>query len=198
MQLDHSDKILLLGNLLTIIFAIVLGYNFAVLIWIYLIESIIIGIFHFLKLIIGAFRSKTPNDLQLNFIKFFYPVFFVIHYGMFHATYLIFLAVLPWFGIGYSEISGIVVGIIIFLFSHAFSFHENLLQKKWCIPSGIRAYKQQFAEPYSRIIPMHITIIASGFIIAFTDRSNEFGLLILFMVLKTFSDLYFHRKKHRD
>ena len=182
----------MLGNILVIALVVLLGYNFAVLIWIYWLESVVIGIFAFLKLLMGGIRQAKRLPMGI-----FLAVFFAVHYGMFHFAYLIFLTILPWFSVSSSEIPWILLTGGILLTSHAFSFYENILKKRKEIPAGVKAAKLQFSEPYSRILPIHMTIILSGFTIGFFGIERNLGLLLLFMGLKTVSDLYFHRLKHK-
>lgn len=192
MKLDSSSKILVLSNVFTIILAVSLGYGFAVLIWAYWLESVVIGIFAFLKLMIGGIKQAKTMPTGI-----FLALFFAFHYGMFHFGYLIFLSVLPWFSVNQSEVSWVLLTGGILLASHTFSFYENVLRKWREIPYGAKAAKLQFREPYSRILPMHMTIILSGFAVGFFGIEGNVLLLLLFMGLKTVSDLYFHMVKHK-
>ena len=52
--------------------------------------------------------------------------------------------------------------------------------------------------PYARIIPMHITIIAGGFLeksVGVTFQAN--ATLVLFMLLKTLADIIMHTVERR-
>jgi hypothetical protein len=192
MKLDSTSKAILFGNIVTIFLAVFLSYDLSLLVWLYWAESIIIGIFAFLKLLTGGFRE--PANLKKNSIL---AVFFAVHYGMFHFGYFIFLSVLPWFALRAVEIPNLVFGAWVFLATHAYSFYRNVFLKKDEVPAGLKASKLQFIEPYSRIVPMHLTIILSGIVIAFFGIGTNIGLLLLFMALKTVSDLYFHKRKNR-
>ncbi|MDD1679699.1 MAG: DUF6498-containing protein [Methanomicrobiales archaeon] len=54
-------------------------------------------------------------------------------------------------------------------------------------------------HPYTRIIPMHLTIIFGGFLtLAFSSMGKDPGpiILLLFLGLKTYVDLRMHTAKH--
>ena len=58
-----------------------------------------------------------------------------------------------------------------------------------------------FVRPYARIIPMHLTIIGGGFLLAFAGGAgmdaNRLGVLF-FLCLKTLMDMEGHQRKHRQ
>jgi hypothetical protein len=55
-------------------------------------------------------------------------------------------------------------------------------------PSG------QMGEPYSRVVVLHVTILASGFLIEILG--TPLAALVLLVVLKTAIDLRAHLKEH--
>ncbi len=192
MELEPPGKVLLLSNILAMAVVVLLGYEFAVLVWVYWLESVVMGIFAFLKLWMSG--TKQRKTLPIAALL---PFFFAFHYGAFHLGYLVFLLALPWFSVGLSEIPWTLLAGGSLFASHAYSFYENVWKKPENIPTGSKATKLQFIEPYSRILPIHVTIIFSGVVIGFFGIGQNLGLLLLFMGLKTFSDLYFHLMKHK-
>lgn len=191
MKLNATSKALILANAATIALALLMGFDFATLMWMYWLESVLIGAFAFMKLLTGGLRNR--EQLSRNALM---AGFFAVHYGMFHIGYLVFLITIPWFAIRASGIPGVVIGAWILLASHAFSFYENVYKRRDEMPAGIRAADLQFIEPYKRIVPMHVTIILSGIVVTFFDTCQDTGLLLLFMGLKALLDLYLHRKKN--
>ena len=135
--------------------------------------------------------KKTKNT------KIFIAFFFTFHYEFFHFGYLSFL-------IGFIGERGInitneiyllaLIGIISFL-NHLFSFWYN--RKEF---EGKRSNigKIMFF-PYARIIPMHLAIMTYGAFVIFSGIIGYelyFIPLVLFLVLKTFSDLIMHFAEH--
>ena len=198
---DKSAMILLLSNVLAIIFVLIQQWNLLIIMLGYWLQSIIIGFFNFLKII--SLKDFSVKDLKVNNksvkatknTKIFIAFFFVFHYGLFHCGYLSFL-------ISFMEEKGVdimseiypllLVGIIFFL-NHLFSFWYNKGEQK----------KQNIGKimffPYTRIIPMHLAIIAYGFFTIFSEIVGfelYFMPLILFLTLKTFSDLIMHFTEH--
>ncbi|MFH1785401.1 MAG: DUF6498-containing protein [Candidatus Micrarchaeota archaeon] len=185
-KLEISSGVLIAANLLTIILAIVLQYDFGVIVWAYLIESIIIGIFIIPKMILTGIRSQEAGTIITSL---FLSGFFCIHYGGFHAAYLFFLTIIPIFDIGNFDELILMSGIL--FTSHLFSFIHNINKEN--------NLNSHFFSPYIRIIPMHITIILSGFIITIfpnLEAMQKTAIVAIFMLLKTVADLDTHQKKH--
>jgi hypothetical protein len=190
--MDASGRVLVFSNIFTILLAVMLGYTIGIVIWAYWLESVIIGVFAFLKLLIGGMRQ--PKMLPVSIAL---ALFFLFHYGMFHLGYFIFLSALPWFSLDQSMMPLIALSAGILFASHAFSFYEHIFRKQEKIAAGFGAAAGlQFKEPYSRIVPIHLTIILSGFIVVIFGVGQNILLILMFMGLKTISDLHFHNSKH--
>ena len=55
-------------------------------------------------------------------------------------------------------------------------------------------------KPYLRIIPIHTTIVFGVFafaLLGFFDINAESPMIVFFLLLKTYSDVEMHGKKHR-
>ncbi|MFH1394420.1 MAG: DUF6498-containing protein [Candidatus Micrarchaeota archaeon] len=190
LNLDGSEKMLIFSNLVTIAMAVVFNYPLATLIWIYWLESVIIGFFAFFKILLAK-RLKDEsfkNNLAM-------ALFFAFHYGFFHIGYFFFLAILPWFASGLRNPEYILLTGGVLFISHGFSFILHVLKQHE--GKNEQTADILFTEPYARIIPMHLTIILSGFVIGFLGIIRNLLILVLFMGLKTGTDIYFHREKHR-
>lgn len=144
---------------------------------------------------------KQKNDIG-GFVllgKIFLTGFFLVHYFGFHSGYLFFifsLAHAPMTGLKTQVVDFISVGIAaaIFFGNHLFSFVKSY-QKEKEIARKPMDFMQTFNEPYSRIVPMHLTIIIGfGFLSFFGSNAL---LVALFMCLKTYFDLKAHAKKHK-
>ena len=219
-SLETSGKVLIASNVLAIILAVIFQFDFAIVIWSYWIESVIIGIFTFFALIMTSLQARKVMGIK---DAFFYPVFFAVHYGGFHTGYLIFMLFLSALGLFYvapaDYIWVILTSAILFL-SHGFSFIYNkvwkeLMQRKAerkIMPGKVKGVRKelerQMTKPYNRIIPIHLTIMFTGFfapiaLFAGLIGGTLFGsivktiLLTVFMGLKTVGDLWAHNLKNK-
>jgi hypothetical protein len=214
-SLETSGKILLTTNALAIILAVIFQYDFGVVIWSYWFESVIIGIFTFLGLILTGLYSRSILGFSSSL---FYAGFFAVHYGMFHFVYFFFLIIFTSIGLFSVEpVNYIWVALTtgIFFLSHGFSFVYNVLLKKELTHSkaqldininagdvkGVRKeLESQMTKPYTRIIPIHLTIMLSGFLAPIglvLGSIVRILLLVIFMSLKTVGDLWAHNLKHK-
>jgi Family of unknown function (DUF6498) len=128
--------------------------------------------------------------------------FFVLHYGIFWAVHGIFVFVLFGGSERPSSASGdpFAMGLpdwwtlaAISLFpSHGVSFVTNFLGKHEYLAVSP---SEQMREPYSRVMVLHVTILAGGFLIALLG--TPVAALGLLVVLKTAIDVRAHLKEHR-
>jgi hypothetical protein len=126
-------------------------------------------------------------------------LFFIFHYGIFHIGYLIFLFIFlttlnPQFHAQQPDYIAIVFIGSLFFINHTYSFLKNYVWEKKHFTFSAR---QLSTEPYKRIFPMHLTIIAAGFFSAIVT-SAETPLIIVFLLLKTFADLRSHEILHQS
>lgn len=190
---DPSLWVLLVANGITIYFALKEGWSIGTLMWIYWIQSVMIGVFHFIRILrlekfsiegIKVNGQTIPATTSEVLVKGFFATFFAMHYGMFHFVYLIFLIVgifTPVFGSGPPEWKEVGLVSILFFVNHLFSFLFN--QSRDSHEQNIGTVMMY---PYARIIPMHLTIIFGGFINA----------LPFFLILKAGADAVMHVLEH--
>jgi hypothetical protein len=195
-----STWVLVISNLSIIFFAVVDGIGLFQILWIYWIQSVIIGIFNFIKIISlkefsteGLKQGSKPVE-ESTAAKFSIAIFFLIHYGIFHFVYAVFLSSgLPaLFGSG-SETAGstyIYYATLIFIINYTIEFIYYLSEREPRPNLG-----KMMSAPYIRIIPMHLTIILGGFIgmgSAVFSLDAGMTLIIVFTLLKTFIDVVSH------
>lgn len=169
-RLDLSAITLILSNLLVISLALIQNWDISTLLWVYWIQSIIIGFFQFFRILS---------------LKTFTAFFFVFHYGFFHFIYAIFLSNFFQNSPGLN-LQDLLLGSAIFFANHLSSFIQNRVQDEKLKPNiGTLLF-----QPYIRIIPMHLVLIL-GIIL-----ENQ-GKLIFFLILKTLADLITHTIKHK-
>jgi hypothetical protein len=181
---DLSLWALIVSNLIVIVWALIEGWQLAVIIWIYWSQSVTIGVLWFFKILtLKEFSTKdcTINDKAFEAttgIKNYIALFFLAHYGFFHFGYAFFLFI---------ELKPVRPGPILFmaglfLVYQCFSFFYN---RKWEVKRKPNIGKMM-CFPYARIIPMHVIILFGGIL------PGGKIILALFMLLKTFADVLMH------
>ena len=191
---NASLWVLLLSNIIVIYIALTEGWNLTTLLWVYWFQSIVIGFFHFIRILqlqefsTEGFKINGQPAQPTRGTKIFTAYFFLFHYGIFHIVYLVFLLTGTFtetYGesLNITESKAILYAALVFFINHLFSFFYNRPRdtKKQNI-GALMFY------PYARILPMHLTIILSSL---FTSA------LLFFLVLKTFSDILMHVIEHK-
>ncbi|MBU7016349.1 MAG: hypothetical protein HXS44_02475 [Theionarchaea archaeon] len=185
---DISLWILILTNSATIYFALSENWSLLTIMIVYWVQSVIIGIFNFLRIMsLKEFSTENfyINDKQVQpteKAKRSTAYFFVLHYGFFHLIYGLFLLM------NAKDISIFFVlsGGSIFFVDHLFSFRYNRKRDE----KKKRNIGTLMFFPYARIIPMHLVIVLYG---AFLSGK---GPLIVFLGLKTAADAIMHIFEH--
>jgi hypothetical protein len=206
---------LILANLIPVFGVLMLGWQIFPIILLFWTESIIVGIFCMLQLLLIS-NPRLP-DYHYSFPKqmlgkIFSILFFALHFGAF--TYVQGMAVMFLFdqeSIEYTRLNDpdlmfysrfnimlhtvtnhhltwAVIGIFI---SHAVSFFSDYIGKG----QYRRATGDIIFRPYTRIGVMQITVLGSAFFI-FLFKAPVWGLLLLIM-LKIHLDLSAHLKEQR-
>lgn len=191
-RFDRSALLLILSNAFAIVVAVAEHWSLSDVIWIYWGQSVVIGFFSWLRIL--CLRQFSTEDVKINDV----PVeptkatqrqlalYFLIHYGGFHALYFITLCG----ELSRPNMTAIVICVGVLAINHAFSFWYNLEKdirrkpKIWIV----------MVFPYARIIPMHLIILLAGSF--FVTQSTV--ILILFLFLKTLADLLMHQIEHYE
>lgn len=167
------------------------------MIFLYWLENLVIGIFAALSVLLHPARSVLAVCKQS-----FIAVFFTVHFGIFCTLHGLFVFIL--FG-GYAEVfnhhsllytmiwpllqqNGLIYCAISLLLLNAFYW---LLDMHKVYTSEITEARMP-ESPYQRIAILHITLIASGFIIG-AIKDPAWGLIFMVM-LKILLDLFNHFK----
>lgn len=189
---DNSIWGLLLANLITIVMAVMQDWSLLLVMWVYWCQSVIIGLFNFWRMMtLKRFSTKGVSSsdgpvLPTQKTKREMSWFFLAHYGMFHAVYLIFL----FSGIGGDRPEffspGPLLMILLFFINHVWSFFYNRRREAESVPN----IGTLMLLPYARILPMHLTLVFGGVFI-----SGKLWL-VFFLLLKTLADLIAHAVEH--
>jgi hypothetical protein len=164
--------------------------------WGYWAQTIIIGVFTLIKILM--IRREEYPPIRPQFRLNGYAVLFSIHYSIFHLIYAAFL-------IGFSKQTGgafghlqppnflgVAIVSMVFIINHLYSFLKYyILDRK-----QIRFYaKTIFVEPYLRIIPMHLSLIAAVYLVTLYSNAESF-IIVFFLLVKTIVDIISHQFHH--
>lgn len=195
-----STLMLIFSNVIVIFFAIVDNLSAVEVLWIYWIQSVIIGVFNFVKIIslkefsTKNFRSGGKELQATKATKISTGIFFLFHYGFFHLVYAMFLggfSVMNKASTSNTVYNYLWFTSLVFFISYLIEYIQSLRNPSEEIPN---LGAVMFA-PYLRIIPMHMTIIIGGFIGMIGSLLNvdiNFSIILLFVGIKTFVDLLTH------
>jgi hypothetical protein len=175
------------------------GWSLFAIMFLYWIENGIIGFFNVFKIALARApgpsrftvggRPISPSNKELRI------VFFIVHYGVFWTVHGVF--VFAFFGMSSGLFSGVglrgvaIAAAALFL-SHGVSFLVNFLGKEEYLTVSP---DQQMTEPYSRVVALHVTILAGGFLAG--SLGAPLAALVLLVLLKTAIDLFAHLREHR-
>jgi len=189
--LDGSVWSLVAANVLALGAAIYQDWSMTSLMLLYWGQSVVIGVANVFRML-ALDRFSTENFTMNNrpvdptpATKRQVAAFFSLHYGFFHAGYLVFLLAdlrggqpFPaWFWVCTAG----------FAANHLWSYRYNRDLDRQGTPNiGTLMF-----TPYIRIVPMHLTIIFGG-LLAHTNAG-----LLLFGALKTVADVVMHAVEHR-
>ena len=158
---NPSIFFLLGGNLYCIWYYVNHPEDFATVVWIYWVQSIIIGLFNFFDLL--TIKKYDASNFKMNDQplqpgnKGCTAYFFFLHFGFFHVAYAFFLLM----DVGINNVSKkmFLLGLAVFLAESIFNFmRQKQLEKSVTFNIGTL-----FFLPYLRIIPMHLMILLPAF-----------------------------------
>ncbi|MBS3913324.1 MAG: hypothetical protein KG003_02405 [Bacteroidetes bacterium] len=175
--ITHPAYLIILISNISIFFlpGLDLRHNAHSFIYIYLFQSLLIGLVHIIKLNFYRFAPASRSTDWKN--PHAISIFFAVHYGFFHFIYFFFIPPenLNWNVILYgTAINGTVI-----------------------IYNSFRHYRQEsdghynandfMFLPYVRIVPIHIAVIIGGFLSALTG--NFVAVFVVLAIIKTAMEL---------
>lgn len=177
---------------------LVLGWSVFIVMALFWFENVVIGGFNVLRMLVSGARMGGAGIVG----AFAMAAFFTVHYGMFTAVHGVFVVML--FGmpeLGREAMNGSFYGplgtmvdrlfgsgegwiaILAIVAVHAVSF----VQWAFATRAQPTPLKELMAAPYGRIVVLHITLIAGGFLIM-SMHAPVLGVLLL-LALKLGYDL---------
>ena len=156
-------------------------------IWIYFLQSLLLGFQYWVRMLAISSRSTEKG-------KWFAPLFFCGHFGLFHLVYFIFLIAMTASSKGISsDFKTVLLGLGVMLINTIFSTVSDVKSDKLNDRSaGILMF-----IPYLRIAPLHLFIILGFGSLSGTRNPNDLWFFkqdafIVFIVLKTITDVAMH------
>lgn len=192
--MPFSAFVLIAANATPVVGVVFLHWTVFSVLMLYWCENVVVGGFNVLRML-----TADPGDAAAWIGKVFLIPFFCFHYGMF--TFVHGLFVLTLFGdpelrrhsfsagglVTAVGRAGIWYGVAILVLSHGVSFVHNYLMsgenKRASLP-------QLMAQPYGRVMILHVTILLGGFLVQ--AAGQPILALLLLVVLKTAIDLRAH------
>jgi hypothetical protein len=218
----HSSRIavalLVITNLIPLVGVLWLGWDLLLILALYWAENGVVGVLNILKILTaeGTAASTSPiarvtvNGRPASSLSRLGTAgFFTVHYGLFwvvHGVFVFtFLPAMTGLGSptgtpvdpfvdGFPVVDSPVflLGIVGLAISHGVSFWTNYLGRgeyRTLSPAEV------MAQPYGRLVIMHLTIILGAFVSIFLG--TPIGSLLVLIVLKTALDVAFHLRQHR-
>lgn len=182
---------LVIANSVVIVLALWQEWDIITLAWIYWLQSILIGLNTFVRIIrlrdfkLGDMTIGNSTAQQIvdqygkNYVRRYIAFFFLFHYGFFHVGYAIFLVSQSASVLG----NALLVGVGIFAVQ---LFIKLIVDLRTYQDDPKRNIGTMMMFPYARIIPMHIGIVFGVFFV------QSAASLMIFLFLKMIADLVMH------
>jgi len=189
---DGSVYALIAANLAALLIAYFTRMSLRELMLVYWIQSVIIGISYFIRMVsLERFSTENfkVNDQPLEEkpeSKWRVACFFLLHYGFFHFAYLLFIAFDRHGPASSGSTAGYALCALVFAVNHGYSLRRNIRMDARGKPN----LGTMMMLPYARIVPMHVTILAGG---SFYGGAHAFAL---FGALKIVADAVMHTIEH--
>jgi len=187
-----SNLFLIVANLVPVFGAALLGWNLGDVMVLYWCESAIIGFFNLCKLVVVS-----------RWMALLTVPFFLAHFSAFMAVHFLFIYTLFVEGPQASSSSGgdlqqvslmfvmLWPALLALFVSHGYSFLSNFIGQH---EFQARDSKEQMAEPYKRIVFMHLVLIFGGGLSLVMGNSTP--VLLVVIAVKIWVDVKAHIKEH--
>ncbi|MEP7378677.1 MAG: DUF6498-containing protein [Chloroflexota bacterium] len=181
-----AAAVLVAVNLVPLAGVLFWGWDVAIILISYWLESGIIGLINIPKILLAARDNSVMGAAVAGF--------FAIHYGGFwlgHGVFVFFIVAFATSGPFSFGGPQILLIALLLLLSHGISFLFNYVGRKEYLNTN--PMKQMF-QPYGRLVILHVTIIFGAFLVI--GLGQPVALVALLVILKTGVDLCFHLREH--
>ncbi len=194
---QHSSRLaiiaLLVANLLPLVAVLSGQWTLFSVMYLYWAENGIVGALNVLKLALAQGAGASAGS------KLVMIPFFILHYGIFWFVHGVFVFVLfgdrGMRGFNLAQMALIPPSLWgafgMLLLSHTTSFINNYLGRQEYQRATL---EQLMRQPYSRVLILHVVVLAGGFVVMFLGQ--PLPALALLVVLKTAFDLRAHLREH--
>jgi len=171
---------------------LMLGWSVFVVIALFWLENVVIGIFNIARMLISGARLGAVGLIGALALT----AFFTVHYGMFtmvHGVFVVMLFGKPELGESLSGLVGPLARMVDYLLADRDAWFAavgiTLLQAaaffRWMATSqaSVAALPALMFAPYGRIVILHVTVIASGFLVAMLKMPMLGALLLVALKL---------------
>ena len=171
---------------------------------VYALETIVIGIFHAIKMLTITFFSDSMKKDKGKGIGL--TLFFLVHYGFFVFIQTTFFFVFLSMGddrisdsLGVSnflnvlQFEGVQIALVLMIISHAFKFWFNFYKNKRYQEVELALYMFQ---PYVRIIIQQFVAIVPGFFIIFGN--GGYAVAVVLILIRTVVDIFLSQIKNDE
>ncbi|KKQ89937.1 MAG: hypothetical protein UT12_C0005G0005 [Candidatus Curtissbacteria bacterium GW2011_GWC2_38_9] len=184
---------LIFTNLIPIFGILFLQWNLFQLLFVYSLETAIIGLFFNLRMIFSKIITNQNQVLSLykRIEGTIFGDFGLVVFIVGHATFIYILSITAEQRLNFSDY---LFFLPLLFISHSISFFFNFIRRReYKIPVSVGLL---LLQPYKRVLIMHLTIVIGGIITV--SLSSYLGLVIPLIILKTLLDLIFHLKEHNS
>lgn len=171
---------------------------------VYALETIVIGIFHAIKMLTITFFSDSMKNDKGKGVGL--TLFFLVHYGFFVFIQTTFFFVFLSMGddrisdsLGVSnflnvlQFEGVQIALVLMIISHAFKFWFNFYKNKRYQEVELALYMFQ---PYVRIIIQQFVAIIPGFFIILGN--GGYAVAVVLILIRTVVDIFLSQIKNDE
>ncbi len=196
-RVRSSALALIVANLVPVYGVLALGWKVAPIMVFYWTENVVVGIFNVLKMAraegsVADSRTTLNGQPVTQGSRKALMFFFAIHYGFFTLGHGVF--VMAVFSPALENAAReLLLALLVLTASHGYSYQRNFIGRGEYLRVS---FATLFWQPYTRVVIMHITILAGGTLAA--SLGSPIGALLVLVGLKTLIDLGAHwleRKK---
>jgi hypothetical protein len=183
---------LIIANIATMLMAVTQKWDYDVILWMYWLQNIAIGVCNVITILSlkdystkGVKFGDKPLDKSMA-AKLMIALFFVVHYGIFHLVYAVFISAYGIFIFKFDKtvLNNLLLGGGVFFLHHLL----DLVLNKGGLPEKPNIGYVMF-RPYVRVVPMHMIILINGFG-WIVWKSNDALMITVFMCIKMIVELF--------